>query len=146
MEPPYNCFQAHLCEVEVDPETGKVDVTNAVIVNDFGQIMRPESCEGQMYGGYYMAWGRNLTEEVIHDPTTGVRLNDNLCDYKYSLMLDSVFPETILMEVAKDVGVYGNVGSGEPTATVADALINTAVCNALGKNINQNPVLAGRYS
>jgi CO/xanthine dehydrogenase Mo-binding subunit len=138
---PYNCWQAHFCEVEVDTETGKVDVTNVVNVNDFGQMIRPESCEGQMYGGYYMAWGRNLTEENIYDPTTGVRLNDNLCEYKYALMLDSAFPTVIPMEVAKDVGIYGNVGSGEPTATVCDALINVAVCNALGINMNTNPIL-----
>ncbi len=112
-------------------------------VNDFGQMMRPESCEGQMYGGYYMAWGRNLSEETIYDPSTGVRLNDNLCDYKYSLMHDSVAPTVLAMEIIKDVGVYGNVGSGEPTCTICDSLINHAVCNALGININTNPVLPG---
>jgi xanthine dehydrogenase molybdenum-binding subunit len=142
-EVPYRCFQAHFCEVEVDTETGKVDVTNVVNVNDFGQMIRPESCEGQMYGGYLMAWGRNLTEENIYDPATGCRLNDNLCDYKYSLMKDSVFPNILPMEIAKDVGVYGNVGSGEPTATVTDSFINSAICNAIGININQNPVLPG---
>jgi len=143
MEPPFKCFQAHFCEVEIDPETGKVDVTNVVIVNDFGQMIRPESCEGQMYGGYYMAWGRNLSEEVIHDPATGVRLNDNLLDYKYSLTLDSAFPNVIAKEVVKENGPYGNVGAGEPTATTAVALINSAVCNALGININTNPILPG---
>jgi xanthine dehydrogenase molybdenum-binding subunit len=140
---PYNCFQAHFCEVEVDPETGKIDVTNVVCVNDFGQMIRPESCEGQMYGGYYMGLGPNVCEENIYDTATGCRLNDNLCDYKYALMNDTVFPTILAKEIALDVGVYGNVGSGEPTATITRGLINTAVCNAIGINMNTNPILPG---
>jgi xanthine dehydrogenase molybdenum-binding subunit len=138
---PFRCWQAHFAEVEVDPETGKVEVTNVVLVNDLGQMIRPESCEGQMYGGYYMAWGRSLSEDVIHDPTTGVRLNDNLCDYKYSLMCDSAIPTTLAEEIVKDVGPYGNVGAGEPTSVAALALLNTAVCNAVGANMPHSPVL-----
>ncbi len=140
---PFRCWQAHFAEVEVDPETGKVDVTNVALVNDLGQMIRPESCEGQMYGGYYMAWGRSLSEDVIHDPTTGVRLNDNLLDYKYSLMRDSAFPTTLAKEIVKDVGPYGNVGAGEPTSVAALALLNTAVCNAIGANMPNSPVLPG---
>jgi CO/xanthine dehydrogenase Mo-binding subunit len=140
-EEPFRCWQAHFAEVEVDPETGKVDVTNVVLVNDLGQMIRPESCEGQMYGGYYMAWGRSLSEDVIHDPATGVRLNDNLCDYKYSLMRDSAIPTTLAEEIVKDVGPYGNVGAGEPTSVAALALLNTAVCNAVGANMPNSPVL-----
>jgi CO/xanthine dehydrogenase Mo-binding subunit len=139
--PPYHCFQVHMAEVEVDPETGKVDVTNVVNVNDLGQMIRPESCEGQMYGGYYMAWGRNMSEEIIYDASTGVRLNDNLLDYKYSLMLDSAFPNVLAKEIAKDVGEYGLVGAGEPTSTVADSLLNNAISNAIGVSMNKNPVL-----
>ena len=140
---PFRCWQAHFAEVEVDPETGKVEVTDVALVNDLGQMIRPESCEGQMYGGYYMAWGRSLSEEVIHDPTTGVRLNDNLCDYKYSLMKDSAIPTTLAKEIVKDVGPYGNVGAGEPTSVAALALLNTAVCNAIGINMPNSPVLPG---
>ena len=135
------CSQAHFREVEVDPETGKVDVTNVVCVNDFGQMIRPESCEGQMYGGYYMGLGPNLMEENIYDAATGCRLNDNLCDYKYALMNDTAMPTCIAKEVTLDEGVYGNVGAGEPTGTITRGLINTAVCNALGINLNTNPVL-----
>ncbi len=88
-----------------------------------------------------MAWGRSLSEDVIHDPTTGVRLNDNLCDYKYSLMCDSAIPTTLAEEIVKDVGPYGNVGAGEPTSVAALALLNTAVCNAVGANMPNSPVL-----
>ena len=140
---PYNCWQAHFCEVEVDTETGKVDVVNVVCVNDFGQMIRPESCEGQMYGGYYMGLGPNLMEENILDPATGCRLNDNLCDYKYALFNDTAVPTCIAKEITLDEGVYGNVGSGEPTGTITRGLINTAVCNALGVNMNTNPILPG---
>lgn len=143
MTVPYNCFQAHFCEVEVDPETGKIDVTKVVCVNDFGQMIRPESCEGQMYGGYYMGLGPNIMEENIYDDSSGCRLNDNLCDYKYALMNDTAFPTVKAEQIALDLGVYGNVGAGEPTGTITRGLVNPAVCNALGINMNKNPILPG---
>ena len=75
-------------EVEIDTETGEIEVTKVVNVNDVGKAISPESVEGQMYGGSYMGVGRALTEEMIWDPATGVLLNRNLLDYKIATIGD----------------------------------------------------------
>lgn len=140
-KPPYHCEQVVMAEVLVDPDTGKVEVVDSIIVDDFGKMIRPEGCLGQMYGGFYMLWGRCLSEEMIYDPVTGSRLNDNLLDYKYSLIGDAPAPVCLPQELNPDVGQYGAVGSGEPTASGMDTVLNNAVSNALNTCILQSPVL-----
>ena len=76
------CRQGYFAEVEIDPDTGAVDIKKIVNINDVGKALSPETCEGQQYGGAYMGAGRGMAEEVIYDPKTGVKLNGNLVDYK----------------------------------------------------------------
>ena len=70
--------QAHFIEVEVDTETGMVDVTNIVCVNDVGHLFNPEGAAAQQYGGAIMGLGRSATEEHVWCPRTGVALNYDL--------------------------------------------------------------------
>jgi CO/xanthine dehydrogenase Mo-binding subunit len=77
--------QAWFMEVEVDPDTGKVHVEKVVAANDVGRIINPDTLEGQQYGGTYMGIGRSNTLQVIWDPVTGVKLNDNLINYPIAL-------------------------------------------------------------
>jgi len=137
---PRLCRQAHFVEVEVDPETGEVLVTNVVNVNDVGKAISPESVEGQMYGGTYMGLGRALTEEMIWDPLTGVLLNRNLLDYKYATMLDYPGAKCVYLETGMGHGPYGSVGIGEDTATMIPALLGPAVYNAIGKRVDDFPI------
>ena len=132
--------QAHFMEVEVDTETGEVEVTKVVNVNDVGKVINWEACEGQQYGGTYMGVGRGRSEEVVHDPMTGVMLNGNLLDYKFATMLDVGPIDTILVETGMGYGPYGVVGIAEDIATVVPALIGPAVYNAIGKWINDYPI------
>jgi CO/xanthine dehydrogenase Mo-binding subunit len=134
------CRQAHFMEVEVDTETGEIDVTKVVNVNDVGRVISWEGCEGQQYGGTYMGVGRGKTEEVIHDPITGVMLNGNLLDYKIATMLDVGPIETVLVETGMGYGPYGVVGIGEDVATVVPALLGPAVYNAIGVWIDDFPI------
>ena len=83
-------------EVEVDTETGLIEVTKVVNVNDVGKAISPESVEGQMYGGTYMGVGRGLTEEMVWDPQTGVLLNRNLLDYKVPTIKDCPGADTVI--------------------------------------------------
>jgi len=69
----YYTRQCYFMEVEVDPETGQVDVKKVVVVNDVGRVIDPDSCNGQQYGGTYMGIGRCFTEAVVYDPQTGVK-------------------------------------------------------------------------
>jgi xanthine dehydrogenase molybdenum-binding subunit len=137
---PRFCRQAHFMEVEVDPETGEVLVTRVVNVNDVGKAINPASCEGQQYGGTFMAVGRARSEEVIYDPVTGVMLNGNLLDYKIATLLDVGPIDTHLVETGMGYGPYGVVGIGEDVATVVPALLGPAVHNALGVWIDDYPI------
>ncbi len=136
--------QAHFMEVEVDPGTGAVDIVKVVNVNDVGKVISWEACEGQQYGGTYMAVGRGRTEEVIHDPNTGVMLNGNLLNYKFPTMLDIGPIDTLLVETGLGYGPYGIVGIGEDIATVVPAMIAPAVFNATGKWVDGFPVTPDR--
>ena len=124
----------------MDTDTGQIEVTKVVNVNDVGKAISPETVEGQMYGGTYMGLGRALTEELIWDKKTGVLLNRNLLDYKYATMLDVGPIETIIVETGMGHGPYGTTGIGEDTATIIPALLGPAVYNAIGKWIDDFPI------
>ena len=138
------CRQAHFMEVEVDPETGEVDVTKVVTVNDVGKVINWDGCEGQAYGGAYMGVGRGHYEEVVHDPRTGIMLNGNLLNYKTPTLMDIGEIETIMVESGMGYGPYGTVGIGEDVATVVPVLIGPAIHNALGVWIEDYPATPDR--
>jgi CO/xanthine dehydrogenase Mo-binding subunit len=138
------CRQAHFVEVEVDPETGWMDVTRVVNVNDVGKVINWEGCEGQQYGGSFMAVGRGRTEEVIHDRRSGVMLNGDLLDYKIPTLLDVGPIETFLVETGMGFGPYGAVGIGEDVATALPAIFAPAVYNAIGKWVEGFPITPDR--
>ncbi|MBN2186559.1 MAG: xanthine dehydrogenase family protein molybdopterin-binding subunit, partial [Dehalococcoidia bacterium] len=134
------CRQTHFCEVEVDDETGEVEVTKVVNVNDVGKAISPETVEGQMYGGTYMGVSRNKTEEYIWDEQTGVLLNGDFLNYKFATMNDIGPIETIIKETGMGYGPYGSVGVAENLATVETFLIQGAVYNAIGKWLDDYPI------
>jgi CO/xanthine dehydrogenase Mo-binding subunit len=134
------CRQAHSMEVEVDPETGEVEVTRVVNVNDVGKVINWEGCEGQQCGSSYVAVGRGKTEEVVYDPVTGVMLNGNLLDYRIATNLDIGSVDTVLVETGMGYGPYGSIGIGEDVATVVPALLIPAVHNALAVWVDSYPV------
>ena len=111
-----------------------------VNVNDVGKVINRGSCEGQQYGGTFMGVGRAWSEEVIHDPVTGVMLNGNLIDYKIATMLDVGPIDTILVETGMGYGPYGVVGIGEDVATVVPALLGPAIYNAIGVWVDDYPI------
>jgi xanthine dehydrogenase molybdenum-binding subunit len=134
------CRQAHFCEVEVDAETGEIEVKRVLNVNDVGKAMSPEGVEGQQYGGTYMGIGRNRSEEYIWDEKTGVLLNGNLCDYKFATMNDIGRIDTCIVETGMGYGPYGSVGVGEVVATVTSYLLDAAVYNAVGVWVDDGPL------
>ena len=134
------CRQAHFMEVEVDTETGEVEVTRVVNVNDVGKVISWEGCEGQQYGGSYMAVGRGRSEEVVHDPATGIMLNGNLLDYKIASIEDIGSVDTLLVETGMGYGPYGAIGIAEDIATVVPSLLAPAVHNATGVWVENYPI------
>jgi aerobic carbon-monoxide dehydrogenase large subunit len=72
---------AHICEVEVDPETGKVEVVTMTAVDDFGNIINPMIVEGQVHGGLVQGIGQALIENCVYDRETGQLLTGSFMDY-----------------------------------------------------------------
>ncbi len=136
--------QAHFIEVEVDTETGEVEVTRVVNVNDVGKVVNWGGCEGQQYGGSYMGIGRGHSEEVVYDPVSGVMLNGNLANYRFATMNDVGPINTILVETGMGYGPYGLLGIGEDIATVTPGLLIPAIYNATGKWVDELPATPER--
>jgi len=131
--------QAHFVEVEVDTETGLVDVTNVVCVNDVGNIFNPEGCEGQQYGGSVMGLGRSLMEEKVYCPQTGVILNNNNLGYEIGTMNDYPPAQCLLNESHLGYSAYGAYGIGENVGAAMSGITAGAVYNAIGKWILNYP-------
>ena len=137
---PHFTRQAYFMEVEVDTETGEIDIIKTINVNDVGKVINRMSCEGQQYGGSIMGIGRSLFEEMIYDKATGVMLNGNLIDYKIATMNDIGPMDNILVETGLGYGPYGLVGIGEDAGTVTVGLLAPAVYNAIGVWIDDYPI------
>ena len=137
---PHLCRQAHFMEVEVDTETGEIEITKVVNVNDVGKAINPDAVEGQQYGGAVMAASRSLTEEMVWDNATGVMLNGNLLDYKIATILDCGPIQTVIVETGLGYGPYGANGIGEDVADHMASLLGPAVYNALGVAVDDFPI------
>jgi len=130
---PFHCYQAIFPEVEVNPNTGEVDVTNVVCAYDVGKALRPATVEGQLYGQANMAvWRAAEQSDIIFDPQTGVRLNADFLNTNISTTLDCGPITPKWMEADVSDGAYGNTGVGEMNITIACAIVS-AVHNATGK-------------
>jgi xanthine dehydrogenase molybdenum-binding subunit len=133
-------YFANFAEVEVDTDTGKVDVLRLVVINDCGTVMFASGAEAQQVGGQVMGMGEALTEEIIYDEATGVPLNFNFIDYKIPTIADMPDIDPILLEVWKGAGKYGACGIGEGTLTCTPRAVMNAIYNAIGVRINDIPV------
>lgn len=132
--------QAHFIEVEVDTETGLVEVINAVCVNDIGHLFNPQGAMGQQYGGAVMGLGRSATEEKIFCPRTGVGLNFDHINYHLGTMNDYPAVDCILHESHLGYAPYGSYGIGENIGASLSAITSSAIYNAIGKWILDFPI------
>jgi len=129
-----------VCEVEVDMETGKVEVTEIWNVHDSGTIINPKLAEGQVHGGVSMALGAALLEQMLFDPQTGRALNNNLLDYKLPTILDTPEIHAAFVETYDAAGSFGSKSLGEcPVISPAPAVRN-AVLDATGVAFHRIPL------
>ena len=133
-------FFATFAEVEVDTETGKVDVLRMVVVHDCGTVMYASGAEAQQVGSQTFGVGESLTEEIVYDPATGAPLNFNWVDYSLPTILDFPDVEPVLLEVWKGAGEYGASGMGEGASTSTPRAIANAVYNAIGVRVDEIPM------
>jgi CO/xanthine dehydrogenase Mo-binding subunit len=133
--------QATWIEVEVDPETGEIEIKTVVNSNDVGKCIDPEGVNGQQYGGTYMGLSHGRQDAKIYDPATGVVLNDNLVDYKWFSFNDITGPmHQCIVESGLGYAPYGVIGIGESLGAVTATLLAGAVYNATGKWITDFPI------
>jgi len=119
-------FGTHICDVEVDPETGAVRVVRYTAVQDAGRAIHPSYVEGQMQGGVAQGIGWALNEEYVYD-ALGVMQNPGFLDYRMPVASDLPMIEAVIVEVPNPGHPYGVRGVGEvpivpPIPAVANAI------------------------
>jgi xanthine dehydrogenase molybdenum-binding subunit len=134
-------FAAHFVEVQVDTETGKIEVVQVVPVHEIGKVIHPVAAAGQIEGGIQQGIGHALYEDYQIDMATGRSLNANFVDYKMPLAMDMPPIRTIILETAPDPGgPFGAKGVGEdPIVAIGPAIAN-AVYDAIGVRFRHYPI------
>jgi len=134
-----NGFAAHLADVEVDPDTGKVTILRYTAVQDAGKAIHPSYVEGQMQGGAVQGIGWALNEEYFYDDKGSMK-NASFLDYRMPTCLDVPMIETIIVEVPNPDHPYGVRGVGEPPICPPPAAIANAIYHAAGVRMTQLPI------
>jgi 4-hydroxybenzoyl-CoA reductase subunit alpha len=135
---PTYSFGTHLTEVEVDRETGEVDVKRVIASHDGGVAINPMAVEGQLEGSVSMGHGYAISEEAKYD--NGLMMNPNFLEYKLPLSVDSSPVDIILNESVDPEGPFGAKEAGEgPVSPTAPSIAN-AIHNATGVWIKELPV------
>lgn len=136
-------FGTHVVDVEVDPETGKINILRYTATQDVGKAIHPGYVEGQIQGGATQGIGWGLHEEYVYNDK-GVMTNSTFLDYRIPTTLDLPMIETVLVEVANPGHPYGVRGVGEVPIIPPPGALANAVSHALGVPMNQLPMSPGR--
>ena len=137
-----NTFATHIVDVEVDPETGKVDILRYTANQDAGKAIHPSYVEGQMQGGVSQGIGWALNEEYFFNHR-GQMMNSSLLDYRMPTSLDIPMIDTVIVEVANPGHPYGARGVGEVPIVPPMAAIANAIYNAIGIRMRKLPMSPG---
>ncbi len=132
-------FSANIVDVEVDPETGKVDILRFTAVQDVGKAVHPSYVEGQMQGGSVQGIGWALNEEYFMG-SDGTMKNSTLLDYRMPTSLDLPMIDTCIVEVANPGHPFGVRGVGEANIVPPPAAIANAIRNAVGVRVQRLPM------
>ncbi len=122
---------AHVCEVEVDPETGAVAVDRYVVVDDVGRVINPLICEGQIQGGLAQGIGQALLEHVAYDRASGQLLSSTFTEYCMPRADDLPGFDLDFHEVLCTTNPIGVKGVGEAGAVGAPPAVISAILDAL---------------
>jgi CO/xanthine dehydrogenase Mo-binding subunit len=132
-------FSSQFCDVEVDPETGKVTVLRYVAAQDVGKAIHPSYVEGQIQGGVTQGIGWALNEEYIYDKE-GRLDNAGFLDYRCPVASDVPMIEAILVEVPNPAHPYGAKGVGEVNICPPMAAIANAIDHAIHRRLTELPM------
>jgi carbon-monoxide dehydrogenase large subunit len=123
-------FGAHVAVVEVDVETGSVELLRLVAVDDAGTLVNPLVAEGQVHGGVATGVAQALYEQVVFDPD-GNPLTATLVGYAFPAAADLPLWEAVAMETPTPVNALGAKGIGESGTIGATPAVHSAVVDAL---------------
>ena len=132
-------FSTQFCDVEVDPETGRVMILRFVAAQDAGRAIHPSYVEGQIQGGVVQGIGWALNEEYIYDGD-GRMSNPGFLDYRVPVASDVPMIEPIIVEVPNPNHPYGVKGVGEVSICPPMAAIANAVADAIGRRMQELPM------
>jgi len=132
-------FATCAVDVQVDPDTGKVDILRATIAQDVGTAIHPSYVEGQMQGGTAQGIGWALNEEYFYDEK-GVLRNSGLLDYRMPTCLDLPRIETCIVEVPTPGHPLGIRGVGEVSIIPPPAAVANAIAHAIGVRMTELPM------
>jgi xanthine dehydrogenase molybdenum-binding subunit len=132
-------FAATVVDVEVDPDTGKVEILRATVAQDVGKAIHPSYVEGQMQGGTAQGIGWALNEEYFYDDR-GILRNSGLLDYRMPTCLDLPLIETCIVEVPTPGHPLGIRGVGEVSIVPPPAAVANAIAHAVGIRMTELPM------
>jgi len=140
---PAYSFTAHVAEVEVDPDTGIVDVVKIWVAHDCGRALNPVLVEGQMEGSAYMGFGEALMEEHVFKDANhgraGLHHGPSLLDYRIPTSLDTPELESLIVESIDPEGPYGAKEAGEGPLHPSIPAIANAIYDAVGVRMDRLP-------
>ncbi len=137
-----NAFAVHIVDVEVDPETGKVEVLRYTALQDVGKAIHPSYVEGQLQGGVAQGIGWALNEEYVYSDS-GEMANSSFLDYRMPTSLDLPMIDTVIVEVANPGHPFGVRGVGEVCIVPPMGAMANAIHNALGVRMEVLPMSPG---
>ena len=132
-------FASHICDVEVDPETGATKVVRYTVVQDAGKAVHPDYVEGQFQGGAAQGIGWALNEEYVYGED-GCLQNPGFLDYRIPVCSDLPFIDTEILEIPNPNHPYGIRGVGETSIVPPLAAIANAVSDAAGVRLTHTPM------
>ncbi|MER8380067.1 MULTISPECIES: xanthine dehydrogenase family protein molybdopterin-binding subunit [unclassified Mesorhizobium] len=132
-------FATHICDIEVDPETGFTRVLRYTVVQDAGKAVHPTYVEGQYQGGAAQGIGWALNEEYIYGKD-GRLQNPGFLDYRIPVCSDLPMIDTQILEIPNPNHPYGVRGVGETSIVPPLAAIANAVSNAVGVRMAHIPM------
>ena len=130
-------YGATVAEVEVDTQTGKVEVRHFTSVHDVGKAINKAMVEGQIYGGIAMGVGYGLLEEFVQEQGQAKTLNFD--EYYIPTALDVPLMQAVIVENEDALGPFGAKSIGEPALEIVAPAIANAIFNATGRRIYNLP-------
>ncbi len=132
-------FGCHICDVEVDRETGRTTILRYTAVQDVGKAIHPAYVEGQMQGGAAQGIGWALNEEYVYD-AQGRMENPGFLDYRVPVASDLPRIETVMVEVPNPRHPFGARGVGEVPIVPPMAAVGNAIRGATGLRLHDLPM------